>query len=450
MHPSEPPNPLSSATADGPDQLDPGPGGKAPTPRPRFRPADRQQLIPAMLLEDLLTSDHQARVVWQFVLGLDLASLYAGIRSVEGGPGRPPIDPRILVALWLSATLEGVGSARALNYLCTEHHAFRWLCGGVSVNYHTLSDFRVDHLEFLDALLTHSVAVLREQELVDLNRVAQDGLRVRASAGAASFRRRPTLEECLSEAGEQVQRLRAELEDDPGASRRRQQRAHERAARERQERIRQALERLPELEAKKKLEAKDKSRVSTTDPEATVMKMADGGFRPAYNVQFSTDTHSQVIVGVEVTTSGSDQGEMAPMVEQVQERFEQRPKEVLVDGGFAAHGDIEAVSAPDKGCVVYAPVPRPKKEGADRHAPHAGDSPAVAAWRARMATESAKTIYKDRAATAECVNAQARNRGLRQLTVRGRLKAKAVALWYAVAHNLMRAVSLRAARLVQV
>jgi len=313
-----------------------------------------------------------------------------------------------------------------------------------------LSDFRVDHLEFLDALLTHSVAVLREQELVDLNRVAQDGMRVRASAGAASFRRRPTLEECLSEAGEQVQRLRAELEDDPGASRRRQQQAHERAARERQERVRQALERLPELEAKKKPQDKDKARASTTDPEATVMKMADGGFRPAYNVQFSTDTHSQIIVGVEVTTSGSDQGQMAPMVEQVQERFEQRPKEVLVDGGFAAHDDIEAISTLDKGCVVYAPVPKPKKEGTDRHAPHAGDSPVVAAWRARMATEAAKAIYKDRAATAECVNAQARNRGLRQLTVRGRLKAKAVALWYAVAHNLLRAVSLRAARLAPV
>jgi transposase len=440
MHPDEPHDPLSSATIGRPDQPDPGAARKAPVPRPRFRPADRQQLIPAMLLEDLLTSDHQARVVWQFVLGLDLAALYARIRSVEGGPGRPPIDPRILAALWLHATLEGVGSARALDYLCTAHHAFRWLCGGVSVNYHTLADFRVDHPEFLDALLTHSVAVLREQGLVDLNRVAQDGMRVRASAGAASFRRRPTLQECLREAGEQVRRLRAELQDDPGAGRRRQQQAQERAARERQDRVRRALERLPELEAKKKSADKDQARASTTDPEATVMKMADGGFRPAYNVQFGTDTHSQVIVGVEVTASGSDQGEMAPMVEQVQERFAQRPKEVLVDGGFAAHGDIEAVSAPDKGCVVYAPVPKPKKEGADRYAAHAGDGPAVAAWRARMATEPAKAIYKDRAATAECVNAQARNRGLRQLTVRGRLKAKAVALWYAVAHNLMRAV----------
>src|SRR5260221_13444703 len=159
------------------------PHEEPPAPHPPLRRADREQLIPAMRLEDLLTCDHQARVVWQFVQGLDLTALYARIRAVEGGPGRPALDPRILVALWLYATLEGIGSARALDYLCTAHHAFRWLCGGVRVNYHTLSDFRVAHLEFLDALLTHSVAVLREQQLVDLNRVAQDGLRVRASAG---------------------------------------------------------------------------------------------------------------------------------------------------------------------------------------------------------------------------------------------------------------------------
>ncbi|MHB1426440.1 MAG: transposase [Gemmataceae bacterium] len=294
------------------------------------------------------------------------------------------------------------------------------------------------------------MAVLLEQQRVDLNRVAQDGMRVRACAGAASFRRRATLEQCLHEAQTQMQRLRVELETDPGEANRQQHKARERAARERADRIRQALQRLPEMEAKKKADDKAKARVSTTDPEATVMKMADGGFRPAYNVQFSTATHSQIIVGVEVTTSGSDQGQMGPMVEQVQERFAQRPKQVLVDGGFAAHGDIEAIRTPDKGCEVYAPVPQPKKEGVDRHAPHAGDSPMVAAWRARMATESAKAIYKERAATAECVNAQARNRGLRQLTVRGRLKVKAVALWYAVAHNVMRAVSLGVARLAQV
>lgn len=448
MNPNEP-HPDESATL----PTEPAwtePACAEPTgPQPRLRRADREQLIPAMRLEDLLTADHQARVVWQFVHGVDLTPLYARIRAVEGGPGRPAIDPRILVAIWLYATLEGVGSARALDYLCTAHHAFRWLCGGVSVNYHTLSDFRVAHVDFLDDLLTHSVATLREQDLVDLNRVAQDGMRVRASAGAASFRRRPTLEQCLQEADEQVQRLRAELEDDPGQGKRRQAQAQQRGARERAERIRQALERLPELEAKKKADDKDKARSSTTDPEATVMKMADGGFRPAYNIQFSTDTGTQIIVGVDVITNGSDQGQLPPMVEQIHERFDEYPGATLVDGGFANHKDIDTVSAPEKDCTVYAPVPRPKDASKDRYAPHPKDSAAVAEWRQRMGTAAAQTIYKERAATAECVNAQARNRGLQQLLVRGVAKVKAIALWYAVAHNLLRALSLRAGLVAQ-
>jgi hypothetical protein len=285
--------------------------------------------------------------------------------------------------------------------------------------------------------------------LVDLNRVAQDGMRVRASAGAASFRRRPTLEQCLEEAHTQVQRLRAELEADPAEAHRRQYQAQQRAARERAERVRQALQRLPELEAKKKAGEQENARASTTDPEATVMKMADAGFRPAYNVQLATATATQVIVGVQVCTSGSDLGQLAPMVEQIRERFGQAPREMLVDGGFAKHEDIDRVSAPEVGCTVYAPVPQPKDPRNDRYAPHPKDSPAAAAWRQRMQTEEAQAVYRERAATAECVNALARNRGLRQFLVRGLTKVKAVALWYAVAHNVLRALSLRAAAAVR-
>jgi transposase len=393
--------------------------------------------------EDLLETDHQARVVWDFVSQLDLSLLYARIRAVEGGPGRPAIDPRILTAVWLYATLEGVGSARALSWLCENHNAFRWLAGGVAINYHTLSDFRVDEVDFLDRVLTHSVAVLREQDLVDLNRVAQDGMRVRASAGAASFHRRRTLEEHLQEAQEQIQRLKQELGHDPAAPGRRQTAAQHRAACEREARLRQALDRLPELEAKKAPDEKAKARASSTDPEATVMKMADGGFRPAYNVQFSTDCGSQVIVGVDVTTTGSDMGQIAPMTEQIHDRHEVYPKETLVDGGFVKHQDIEATSTRCEGCKVYAPVPEPRAPKPDRYAPHDGDSPAIAEWRARMATEEAKQIYKERAATAECVNAQARNRGLVRLPVRGLKKVKAIALWYAIAQNVVCGVRLR-------
>jgi transposase len=412
-------------------------------PPPRLRQADRSKVIPTMPLEDLIDSDHQARLVWDFCLGLDLSPLYDAVGSREGGPGHPAADPRIHVALWLYATLEGVGPARALARLCVHHAAFRWIAGGVSVNYHTLADFRVGHATWLDGLLTHSVAVLREQDLVDLNRVAQDGMRVRACAGAASFHRKATLEEHLEEARDQLARLREEMDDDPSAPSRRHAAARERAARERQERLGRALARLPEMEAKKKPDEKDKARASSTDPEATVMKMADGGYRPAYNVHYAADCGSLVIVGVEVTTTGSDMGQLAGMLDQIHGRFDARPGEVLADGGFASLGDIEAVQAAPYDSTVYAPVPKPKDAERDRHEPLPGDSPSVGAWRRRMKTEGAKEIYKERASTAECVNAHARNRGMNRLLVRGLEKVRSVALWFAAAHNLARGISLR-------
>ena len=424
----------------------PPPPEPAPLGPPRLRQADRQQVVMRTAsLDSLLPDDHRARVVWEYVQGLDLAPLYASIRSVQGRAGRDATDPRILLALWLYATLDGVGSARQLARLCEDHVAYQWMCGGVSMNYHTLSDFRVDHPEFLDHMLTQSVATLMHEGLVTLDRVAQDGMRVRASAGASSFRRRRTLEECQAEAKEQVEALGKELEEAPASSNRRQDAARRRAARERSERIQQALAELAEIEAKKKAEDKDKARVSTTEPQSRVMKMGDGGFRPAHNVEFATDTQSQVIAGVDVVNVGSDQGQMPPMVEQLEERYDKTPGEVLVDGGFAKHEDIETVSAGEAGTKVYAPVPKPKKDSdRDPHQPLPGDSETIAQWRVRMGTPEAKEIYKDRASTAECVNAISRNRGLRQFLVRGLRKVRAVALWFALAHNLMRAVALRA------
>jgi transposase len=391
-------------------------------------------------LDSLLPEDHRARAVWAFVEGLDLSGLYAQIRAVEGGVGRSPIDPKILLALWLYATVEGVGSARALDKLCEEHVAYRWLRGGVSVNYHTLSDFRTAREEVLSDLLTQSVATLMSQGLVELNRVAQDGVRVRASAGAASFRREKTLKKCLDQAREQVQRLRQELEEDPAATSRRQQAARQRAAREREEQVREALRQMPEVQAKKPADKREEARVSATDADARVMKMPDGGFRPAFNVQFATDTGSQVVTGVDVTSSGSDMGQMPPMLDQHEERYATQPDEMLVDGGFAKKEDIDQVSR--TGVTVYAPVQSSKKQDRDPHEPRADDSEAVAAWRQRMATPEAKEIYKERASTAECVNAAARNRGLRQFLVRGLRKVRCVALLFALAHNLMRTVAL--------
>ena len=388
-------------------------------------------------LESVLPEGHRARIVWGYVERQNLEGLYAGIKAVEGGVGRCAIAPEILFALWLYATLEGVGSARAIARLTVEHDAYRWICGGVQVNYHTVADFRSLHGAFLDELLSDNLAALMAAGVVKLKAVAQDGMRVRASAGAGSFRREDKLQGYLEAARQRVEVLKRQVDEDPGRERRRSQAAKQRAAQEREARIEAALARLPELAEIKQRQGKkpQAARASTTDAHASVMKMGDGGFRPAYNVQYGTDTESQIIVGVEGVTAGSDQGQLVPMVEQVTERCGQTPSEWLVDGGYPAHEQIDAVS---QRTTVLAPVPQPKDPDVDAHQPKAGDSPAVAEWRKRMATDQAKERYKDRAATAECVNAQARNRGLIRLSVRGLAKVKGVALLFALAHNLMR------------
>jgi transposase len=392
-------------------------------------------------LESLLPEGHRARLVWAYVERQDLKRFYEGIRAVDGGMGRAAIAPEILLALWLYATLDGVGSAREVSRLIESHDAYRWLCGGVQVNHHALSDFREDHGEALDELLSVSIASLMAAGVVRLRQVAQDGMRVRASAGAGSFRRKEKLEGYLEAARGQVARLKAELEADPAQAERTRQAARLRAAAEREARLQKALSRLPEIEAIKQRQGKkaQEARASMTDAEATVMKMSDGGFRPAYNPQLASDADSLVIVGVEVATVGSDQGQMVPMLEQVIERCGQAPEAWLVDGGFVGHEQIERAA---EHTVVYGPVPAPKDKAVDAHQPKATDSEAVAAWRSRMASDEAKTIYKKRAATAECVNAQARNRGLQQFWVRGLAKVKCVMLIFALAHNLMRMLAL--------
>jgi transposase len=412
---------------------------------PRLRRPDRLQMRMRMAsLDSMLLEDHQARIVWEYVEGLDLSSLYEGMRCVEGHCGRDATDPRILMALWLYATLDGVGAARQLDRLCKDHVAYQWICGGVSVNYHSLSDFRSNNVEFLDELLTHSVAGLMHEGLVKMNRIAQDGVRVRANAGTSSFRREPTLERLESEARQQVEALRKELQDDPSAAGGRQQAARERARRERLERIANARRVLPDVRHKKRPDKKDQARASTTDPDARFMKMPDGGTRPAYNVQFATDTESQIITGVDAGNIGSDMGQLGAMIDQHKERYGQPPAEMLADGGFASRDDIDAASNADEPTVIYAPVQTSRKnKGKPCYERQPADTDAVAGWRLRMSTPEAQEIYKQRAATAECVNALARNRGLQQFLVRGLRKIRAVALWFALAHNLIRSASLR-------
>lgn len=296
--------------------------------------------------------------------------------------------------------------------------------------------FGCNNTQALDDLLTQVVVCLDQAGLIAYEHTAQDGTRVRASAGAASFRREATLEKRLAEAQAAVAALTAASAADADPRSAREQAAQERAAAERVARLEAALAELPAAQAAKPADKQAQARVSTTDPEARVMKMADGGFRPAYNFEFATDTAQRVIVGVDVTNAGSDKAEMAPMVDQVQARTEQLPDDWLMDGGFVSQAAVETGAA--KGVRILAPVPQPKDPTRDPAVPLASDSPAVAAWRARMATAEAKATYKLRAATSECVNAQARSRhGLLQLCVRGLAKALAVALWIAITHDLL-------------
>jgi hypothetical protein len=309
------------------------------------------------------------------------------------------------------------------------------------MNYHGLSDFRVAQGPQLDALFTGVRGCLHHAALIDFDHVAQDGVRVRASAGAASFRREASLQESLGEAQAVLTAVQEAGEPEeagaaPPVPTPRQRAARQRAAEERVARVEAALAELPAVQAAKRADKKEAARASTTDPEARVMKMADGGYRPAYNIQLAADSGHQGIVGVDVTNAGSDQQQAPPMVQHVKERLGALPGQWLMDGGFAGHAAIEQVET--LGPQVRAPVPQPTDQTRDRYAPCPTDSATIAAWRQRMGTDPAKDAYRIRAATIECVNAQARSRfGLQQLRVRGLRKVRCVAQWIALTHNLL-------------
>jgi transposase len=400
------------------------------------RPNRHQSVFRPQTFDELIPADHRARGIVKFVEEIDLDAFYATIKSRGSDPGRPATDPQMLIALWLFATSEGIGSARQLERLCERDDAYRWICGGVQVNQHGLSDFRVDHGAALDDLLTQVLGVLMHQGLVVLKRVAQDGVRVRANAGAASFRRQPKLRECLRAAKEQVKAAKAMLDKEDPTRSDKQRAAASRAAKDREARVRDALKTLDELRASKSDEEANELRASTTDPDARVMRMADGGYRPAFNMQFAVDTDTRAIVGVGVTNSGSDMGQITPMLEEVERRSDKAPKEWLVDGGYTSLADIDAVQ--QQGVKVYAPVQQPRSADVDPHQPKKDDTQQVAEWRQRMGTDEAKDIYKDRGSTAERTNADLRqHRGLRHLPVRGIEKTLMVGLWMAITYNAL-------------
>jgi transposase len=409
---------------------------------PRLREPMRDQVeLRAVDIDSLIGQDHRARVIWAYVEGLELSELEDRIKARENRPGHPAPSPRLLLALWLYATSDGVGSARALDRLCDSHDVYRWLCGGVSLNYHTLSDFRVGCADLLDRLMSEHLAALSKAGLVDLEKLTQDGVRIRANAGAGSFRREATLDRQMAQAQAVVEKLKREVDADPEASNRRIRAARERAARERSERVQAAQTALAEIKRKRKQldenggngKKPKEPRASTTDPQARVMKMADAGFRPAYNVQVASAAGQLIVAAVDVDNNGSDRGLMRPMLEQTHTQLKRFPGRYLVDGGFCGAENIEW--AHGKGIEVYCP-PTKSRSGVDPFLPRSGDGPGVLAWRARMASEAGKAQYKARS-ICECIHARWRNWDLRQLTVRGIDKVRAVVLWYALTNNIL-------------
>ena len=409
----------------------------------RLRDPVRDQIeLRAFDLEALIGADHAARTIWAYVETLDFSALEETVRARTHTPGQAPVSPRLLLALWLYATSQGVGSARALAKLCTSHDAYRWLCGGVGVNYHGLSDFRTGHPELLDRLLSEHLASLSTAGVIDLDEVVQDGVRVRASAGSASYRRRKTLRKELNKARRLVARLSHEGEDDPDASNRRILAARRRAAAAREGRVRAALGKLKEIEAERARRAKTnrkqvakqkEPRASTTDAQARVMKMADGGYRPAYNCQLATVAEGQIVVEVEVVAVGSDRGLIRPMIERIEHSHGRRPKRYLVDGGFTKNDDTEW--AWRQGVKVYGPAIK-NRHNTDPYAPRRRDGPGVAAWRRRMKSPHGKSVYKRRA-PGECINARFRQWGLHQFTVRGVDKVGTVLRIFALTNNVL-------------
>jgi len=412
------------------------------------RPHRTQIEMQLMSLDQMLPRDHRARIVWDYVSSLDLEPLYEQIEVTGNTAGRSAIAPEILLGLWLLATLDGISSARELARRCTTDMPYLWMLGTVSVNHHTLSDFRVGHGEFLDRILVDTIASLIDSGLVPLETIAQDGMRVRASAGSSSFRRKPTLEELQKEAQGHVDRLKREAENEAdrleGDARRKA--ATERAARERKERIDEALkqyETLRDQREKRKKGDGETTRTSTTDPDARKMKMANGGYNPAYNVQFASDGDARVIVAVDVTNDGTDGGLMPPMQEKIGSDYGKKPKTILVDSAYATKESVKTVES--AGTEVVSTIPRSdqlEKHGKNPHARQKGDSDEYAKFRERMAKQEYKDLYKMRPSIAEFPNADSRNRNLRQFRVRGLVKVKAVALWHALAFNFIRMINL--------
>lgn len=419
--------------------------------RKSIRSANRSQIeFKIGSLDSLIPEDHRVRDVWEFVQKMDLSEFYSDIKISENSRGPRTADPKIYLALWLYATLEGIASARHINRLCVEHHAYIWICGGVSVNYHSISDFRTQHSDKFRKLLQESIACIWKTGMFSPEEAAQDGTRVKTNAGSRSFRREATLKQYLEEANELIERLEKEHKVNPSAYSQREKSAKEKVARERKERLEQALSEMQNYKESKvksskenhnkfTKEDKDNLRVSMTDPESRKMKMGDGGFRAAFNIQFTTSTKGKVILGVDVVNT-LDPGTLTPMIRQVQTTLEKigcpPVTKWLADSAYSNKKDVDACEEAFPNLNLYSPPVSNTK--ADPLLLKESDSSAMKNLKQRMRTSEGQEVYKKRSSTAEFSNAQVKNKGMQEFLVRGTSKVLSMALIYALAHNMER------------
>jgi transposase len=394
-------------------------------------PVRNQGTIRFEMPDDLLAPEHPARVLWQALGRLDLSAFLDAARSVEGSAGRPTHSPRMMLTLWTYAISQGVGSARELARRVESDRAYQWIVGDVPVGHHALSKFRVGHQQALDKLMTDILAALTHKGVLSLRLVAQDGMRVRAAASAPSFRRLASLQECREQAELHLKAVLAQA-DDPELSRA-QKAAQEAGARDFQRRVDEAISTVETLQEERAASARP-ARASTTDAEARVMKMADGGFRPGLNVQMATAGSElggpRTVVAVTVNNVGSDMSAVTPMLDQIERRTGKLPENLLADANHGSFADI--IDATKRGVNIVISVSKRSLESTK-----ADPDPAITAWKARMQTDEAKELYRARAGLAELTNAHAAGRfGLRQFLVRGVAKANCVALLLAITTNL--------------
>lgn len=421
-----------------------------------IRPDRSQQRWDMVDLDSQLPPDHRARVIWMLVADLDLSGFYARIKARDDEAGRPASDPAVLLAVWLYATVEGIGSARAIDRLCEHHAAYRWLCGGVPVNHDMLSTFRRASGDLLDGLLTRGLTSLIAEGLIKLEEVAIDGTKVPARSGRGSLAQGKKLASIEAAVAKRVAALKQELEEDAAAAERKRRQRALRAAEEQAARLKRARERLAELDREKAERAKTHAKaeaaksppaVSTSDPEARPMQLPDGSVKPAWNVQVATG--NGFVVSIEPTDRRNDTGLAQGTVEQVTERCGEAPDRLLADTRAMTQDDIEQFSKSHPDMKVYSPPPKEraavKPETARKRAwKRQHEAAAVKEWRERMASEAGQAVYRRRKLT-EHVHAHMKNRGFDRMPVHGIAAVRAVCLLHALAHNLMRAHQLRTA-----